>query len=61
MAVDPFTRAKMRFLDRGMFNLRPDYLAIAQDYERVLKQRGALLKTAGAAGGSGSAVRQRLV
>jgi DNA replication and repair protein RecF len=38
---------RRRFLDRGVFNLRPDYLAIAQDYERVLKTRNAVLRQVG--------------
>jgi DNA replication and repair protein RecF len=38
---------RRRFLDRGVFNLRPDYLATAQDYERVLKTRNAVLRQAG--------------
>lgn len=37
---------RRRFLDRGVFNLRPDYLATAQDYERVLKTRNAVLRQA---------------
>jgi DNA replication and repair protein RecF len=35
---------RRRFLDRGVFNLRPDYLATAQDYERVLKTRNTVLR-----------------
>jgi DNA replication and repair protein RecF len=38
---------RRRFLDRGVFNLRPDYLAVAQDYERVLKTRNTVLRQAG--------------
>jgi len=38
---------RRRFLDRGVFNLRSDYLATAQDYERVLKTRNAVLRQAG--------------
>jgi DNA replication and repair protein RecF len=38
---------RRRFLDRGVFNLRPDYLTTAQDYERVLKTRNAVLRQAG--------------
>ncbi len=37
---------RRRFLDRAVFNLRPDYLQLAQDYEKVLKQRNSLLRTA---------------
>jgi DNA replication and repair protein RecF len=38
---------RRRFLDRGVFNLRPEYLATAQDYERVLKTRNAVLRQVG--------------
>jgi len=38
---------RRRFVDRGVFNLRPDYLATAQDYERVLKTRNAVLRQLG--------------
>ena len=38
---------RRRFLDRGVFNLRPEYLVTAQDYERVLKTRNAVLRQAG--------------
>lgn len=38
---------RRRFLDRGVFNLRPDYLATAQDYERVLKTRNTVLRQVG--------------
>jgi len=41
---------RRRFLDRGVFNLRPDFLAIAQDYERVLKSRNAVLRQVGDGG-----------
>jgi DNA replication and repair protein RecF len=41
---------RRRFLDRGVFNLRPDYLATAQDYERVLKTRNAVLRQVGDGG-----------
>jgi DNA replication and repair protein RecF len=37
---------RRRFLDRAVFNLRADYLQLAQDYEKVLKQRNSLLRTA---------------
>jgi DNA replication and repair protein RecF len=37
---------RRRFLDRAVFNLRPDFLPIAQDYEKVLKQRNAVLRQA---------------
>jgi len=35
---------RRRFLDRGVFNLRPDFLGTAQDYERVLKTRNTVLR-----------------
>jgi DNA replication and repair protein RecF len=38
---------RRRFLDRGVFNLRPEYLVTAQDYERVLKTRNAVLRQVG--------------
>jgi DNA replication and repair protein RecF len=41
---------RRRFLDRGVFNLRPDYLALAQDYERVLRSRNAILRKVGEGG-----------
>lgn len=41
---------RRRFLDRGVFNLRPDYLGTAQDYERVLKTRNAVLRQVGDGG-----------
>jgi DNA replication and repair protein RecF len=47
---------RRRFLDRGVFNLRPDYLATAQDYERVLRTRNTVLRQAG----DGAVDRRRL-
>jgi len=38
---------RRRFLDRGVFTLRPAYLGIAQDYERVLKNRNTVLRQVG--------------
>jgi len=35
---------RRRFLDRAVFNARPEYLAAVQDYEKVLKQRNAILR-----------------
>jgi DNA replication and repair protein RecF len=35
---------RRRFLDRAVFNAKPEYLAAVQDYEKVLKQRNAILK-----------------
>src|SRR5262245_46866438 len=37
---------RRRFLDRGVFNLDPAYLGVAQDYERVLRSRNAVLRQA---------------
>jgi DNA replication and repair protein RecF len=37
---------RRRFLDRAVFNLRPEYLQLAQDYEKVLKQRNTVLRQA---------------
>jgi DNA replication and repair protein RecF len=47
---------RRRFLDRSVFNLRPDYLATAQDYERVLRTRNTVLRQAG----DGTIDRRRL-
>jgi DNA replication and repair protein RecF len=47
---------RRRFLDRGVFNLRPDYLVTAQDYERVLKTRNTVLRQAA----DGAVDRRRL-
>ena len=35
---------RRRFLDRAVFTLRPTYLAIAQDFEKVLKSRNIVLR-----------------
>lgn len=35
---------RRRFLDRAVFNRRGDYMPLAQDYEKVLKSRNALLR-----------------
>lgn len=37
---------RRRFLDRAVFNLRPEFLVVAQDYEKVLKQRNSVLRSA---------------
>jgi DNA replication and repair protein RecF len=53
---DPAERR--RFLDELLVVRAPRYAAVRSDYERVLKQRNALLKTAGAARrAGGSALR----
>ncbi len=38
---------RRRFLDRGVFNLRPGYLATSSDYDKVLKQRNSVLRQVG--------------
>ncbi len=50
---DPSERR--RFLDDVLVQLTPRLAGVRADYERVLKQRGALLKTAGAARRAGGA------
>ncbi|WP_199440608.1 DNA replication/repair protein RecF [Umezawaea beigongshangensis] len=40
---------RRRFLDEVLTSRAPRYAGVRSDYERVLKQRGALLKSAGAA------------
>lgn len=50
---DPAERR--RFLDELLVLRHPRYAAVRSDYERVLKQRNALLKTAGLARRAGSA------
>ena len=46
---------RRRFLDELLVQRTPRYAGVRADYERVLKQRGALLKTAGAARRAGGA------
>jgi DNA replication and repair protein RecF len=50
---DPAERR--RFLDDLLVQRTPRFAGVRADYERVLKQRGALLKTAGAARRAGGA------
>ncbi len=38
---------RRKFLDRAVFNVQPEFLATALDYDKALKQRNALLKMAG--------------
>jgi DNA replication and repair protein RecF len=38
---------RRRFLDRGVFNLEPSYLATASDYDKVLRTRNSVLRQAG--------------
>jgi DNA replication and repair protein RecF len=53
---------RRRFLDDLLVALAPRYAAVRSDYDRVLKQRAALLKSAGAkaAGGRGAAAREAM-
>jgi DNA replication and repair protein RecF len=46
---------RRRFLDELLVARSPRFAGVRADYERVLKQRGALLKTAGAARRAGGA------
>ena len=51
---------RRRFLDDLLVTRAPRYAGVRQDYDRVLKQRNSLLKTAGAArrgGGAAGALR----
>jgi DNA replication and repair protein RecF len=41
---------RRRFLDRCVFNLHPGYLALAGDYEKLLKQRNSTLRILGRGG-----------
>ncbi len=50
---DPSERR--RFLDELLVSRSPRFAGVRADYDRVLKQRGALLKTAGAARRAGGA------
>lgn len=43
---------RRRFLDRAVFTLRPSFLAIAQDFEKVLKSRNVVLRDEQLAGSS---------
>ena len=38
---------RRRFLDRGVFNFEPGYLAVASDYDKVVRTRNTVLKQAG--------------
>ena len=46
---------RRRFLDELLVQRTPRFAGVRADYERVLKQRGALLKTAGTARRAGGA------
>lgn len=41
---------RRRFLDRSVFTHSPDFLGVAADYDKVLRQRNAVLKKAGGQG-----------
>ena len=51
---------RRRFLDRAVFNASPAYLGHVQDYEKVLKQRNAILKLAGQGAMSPARVEEML-
>jgi len=56
LAVPRGTPADRRaFLDRVVFQRTPDYLGEAQDYDRVLRSRNALLRAGQSRSGAGSA------
>jgi len=38
---------RRRFVDRGVFNFDPSYLAVASDYDKVVRTRNSVLKQAG--------------
>ncbi len=38
---------RRKFLDRGVFNLEPGYLATATDYDKILRTRNSVLRQAG--------------
>ena len=38
---------RRKFLDRGVFNLEPAYLATATDYDKILRTRNSVLRQAG--------------
>ncbi|MFZ4985772.1 MAG: DNA replication/repair protein RecF [Blastocatellia bacterium] len=42
--------ARRRFLDRGIFSIHPAYLGTLTDYNRILKQKNALLRQAAESG-----------
>ena len=52
---------RRRFLDRAVFNARPEYLAQVQDYDKALKQRNAVLKQAAQGLLAGPRVEEMLV
>ena len=52
---------RRRFLDRGVFNLEPMYLATATDYDKVLRTRNSVLRQAGQGALGGRQVDELLV
>jgi DNA replication and repair protein RecF len=52
---------RRRFLDELLVASAPRYAGVRADYERVLKQRTALLKSAGGRGGLRGAAREAMV
>ncbi len=52
--------ARRRFLDRAVFNRHPRYLAEVQAYEKVVKNRNALLRDIASGQGSGAQKRDLL-
>ncbi|MDQ3295011.1 MAG: DNA replication/repair protein RecF [Myxococcota bacterium] len=51
---------RRRFLDRGVFNLEPGYLATATDYDKVLRTRNSVLRQAGQGALGGRQVEELL-
>ncbi len=50
---------RRRFLDRSVFTHSPDYLGVAADYDKVLRQRNAVLKKAGGQGNERAPISMR--
>lgn len=48
--------ARRLLIDRGLFSVQPEYGRISQDLQRLLKQRNAVLRTAGAEASAALAV-----
>lgn len=51
---------RRRYLDELLVAMAPRYAAVRADYDRVLKQRSALLKSAGVKGGRSAAAREAM-
>lgn len=43
--IDSSSSVRRALLDWGLFHVKPNYLGLCKEYNRVLKQRNALLKT----------------